>query len=93
MRSSRTKNECPTSLECKRQQDGLVHRDRERAHDDVIARRHIIGRIESEVIPAAIIDLVRMKISEFPIRPGIAEIKRELLRLHIHRAENSDPAG
>ena len=81
-------------LGVQREQDRLVHRDRRAsADDDVVARRGVVGRIEAEVIAVAIVDLVRMKRAEFPVRPGIAEIEGELLRLHVDRAAHSDPAA
>src|SRR5271170_4882721 len=66
------------------QQNGLVHRDGERTHHDIVASGNIIGRIEPVIIPVSIADLVWMDRSELAVGSRVTEPEGELFGLQIN---------
>src|ERR1700723_1840206 len=66
------------------EQDGVIHRDNQRTYYHVVASRHIVRRIQTEVISVAIVDLVGMEPAKLAVRTGVAEIKGKLLGLNVN---------
>src|ERR1700723_238373 len=66
------------------QQDGFVHRDGQRTDHDIVAGRHIVRGVQSKVISAAVVNLIRVDAAEYAVGTGVTEIEGELLGLDVN---------
>src|SRR2546430_15299913 len=73
----------PHVLSSQRQCHGPVHRDRQGGDYDIVARRHVVLRIQPEIVLAGLVNQFGMRRAELPVRSGIPEIEGELFGLHV----------